>query len=742
MKIKTLIRRKKKSGKTENDEEGIVKLDNIVISRSLSSTTTCDSIQKTKDCGIELSIRSDKSNENQITVKKEKKNLLKIFSPKAAKNIAKSSSNASPKAAKNIDKSSSNASSGEMNENLSQVSSEKNPESSANSCKSSSIDSSSEIANEKTPKSIKDRSSSSDFFREMKANLPKVFGEKTPKSTKSSSTTSLRAFFAEMTPKSAKNRSNLSSNAYKMITVDEKEKLVDIVTTTRSSGNISVKSSGYFSKESSNGTQVTAVRSNVRRLANIGKKTQQQRGSHLRQTRWNVSAATKSKKNIRPIVTRGLKDFSSIIANDTPLQSSKTPKGFAKTPFNFTISLDSIEGITCINDGLKKTLKDRDKTVVVLSYFEPSNTGENIRRNIHSAPITADFSNGNSLYKANFVSERKQFTFPVAMSKDYQTESGYATHSLYLRVILKKGKESVTLGHALLPLNGDEEGTKRSIPIGNILITTSRACHTASVAQASKISTKGLKSFSFASDVKTKYILRNATIQVFSIKAEIDIDLNNMMIHPAIGECISNLSVNEEQFCSLSPAKDSRDQYTSAFRNLIGIEGEMNDEDDDDDDDDDSGIAADEGCKAFSCRNFGTTDEGSFNQTGGAMSEIRFSSSCLTDIMEDDNPMNNIDNNSGSEIDQGCKAFSCRDFGTTDEGSFNPTNEVMRKVRYDSSCLTDIMGDDNPMNTITRKIFSDSTDDDSDNSESDDDDDDSSDSSEMSSDDSEESTRN
>lgn len=700
-----LIRRKKRIEEKENDENDendetrIVKLDDIIISKS-ASTTSCDSGQKEEDCGIELFIRPVDSHEsftsamkksNLPTVPEEKtpksaENMIKFLpnditgeitenlaqvSPEETPNLAMSSSDSplndivgeskeklsevcdekNPKSAKNSSKSSSITFFGESNANLPEVLEEAlvetNPKSVKNSCRSSSSKSFfGELKkNLKTPKSAKNSSKSSSitFFGDMKANLPKIFGEITPKSVKNSCrSSSSKNFFGGMTPKS-KNMLKSSSNGFKMIAVDEKEQLVDVMSM-KSSGNASTKSgtksSGYngylssFSKDSGNFSQSTVIRSNVGRIGTIGKKTSQQRGSHLRQTRSNSSANARIKNKSLPVVTRGLKDFSDIIANDTKTQRSKTPKAFASTAFNFVITLDSIEGIRCTND--RGEIKNLDKTMVVLSYFEPSSGGVNKRRNIRSQPIKKDSSNGNLFYKANFMSDRNSFKFPATMIKDRNTESGYEAQNLYLQVNLKKGKEMIRLGHALLPLNGNEAGTKRSIPIGNILITTSKACNNASVSQASKISTRGMKSFSFSSDVKTKYVLRNASLQVSSIRAEVDIELNSMVITPDIGECVSNLSDNEAVYASsVSPSKEINHQYSSAIKTFLGLEEEANNQGNHNNSDHDVG------CKGFSCRNFEKTDEESLNQTNHAVNELR-NKACLYTVMGDDNPMNKM----------------------------------------------------------------------------------------------------
>lgn len=278
--------------------------------------------------------------------------------------------------------------------------------------------------------------------------------------------------------------------------------------------------------------------------------------SNLSQVHKNIQLAKIKKNPSSKSMTRlDLKKSSSSLDDDIPEPTNATP-------FNFAITLDSLGGIVCLNP------QNREKATpaVVISYYSKSETGQAVKRNICSLPLTKIFSGKNNDYEDEVVygakfNEKIPLNVSLLMGANKKSTSGYTPRALNLEVSLMKDNEIIKLGKAILTLSGDEYEAERSVPVGTIKIVTSRTGNKKlSAKKVSKVVTSGLEMVWFRSNPKTKYVLHNAFLNICSIQAE---------------------------------SSDLNDVYKSSMQELMKSDTVLSDEYDDEDDVTESGLTFD-----------------------------------------------------------------------------------------------------------------------------------------------------
>ncbi len=261
--------------------------------------------------------------------------------------------------------------------------------------------------------------------------------------------------------------------------------------------------------------------------------------SNLSQVHKNAQLA-KIRKN--PSMTRlDLKKSSSSLDEDIPEPTNATR-------FNFAITLDSLGGIVCLNP------QNREKTTpaVVISYYSKSETGQAVKRNICSLPLTKIFAGKNNDYEDEVVygakfNEKFPLNVSLLMGANRKSTSGYTPRPLNLEVSLMKDNEIIKLGKAILTLSGDEYEAERSIPVGTIKFVTRRTGNKkSSSTKVSRVVTSGLEMVQFRSNPRTKYVLHNAFLNICSIQAESS-DLNDVY-KASIQELINSDTVLSDEF--------------------------------------------------------------------------------------------------------------------------------------------------------------------------------------------------
>ncbi len=406
----------------------------------------------------------------------------------------------------------------------------------------------------------------------------------------------------------AKKSKKGSSGHMNLIAVDEKEKVVE--TKHRS------KNSNSVPKSKNSNIQLAKKRSNV---------------SHL--SKRTASQLTKSLSNLSHLLVKNNKihtpqnksDISHLIATDKldKRLTSHEKASRSEKLVKYTISLDSIGGISCTNlTGKCNSSRDHDNPSVVISYFKKSTeNGKTEKFDIVSLPLKKSYSvnKTKAICHAKFEDEddmgqKQKFSVLVGMKHNGRKKSGFDAKDFYLQVSLILGNEVIKLGNAILPLNGDETGVKKSIPLGNIKLVTkqqSNKKNKAPVSQVSKIITEGLEAVSFSCDPKRKYALEGSHLLISNVRSELKDDRNkltSMVIFPSLVETVSNLSegdfrtsyskkkVNDTQKNEQEgpPEDPSTTDFSAAMADLLNLEtNSTNDSPGQDHSNDDSTVVPD-----------------------------------------------------------------------------------------------------------------------------------------------------
>jgi hypothetical protein len=392
-----------------------------------------------------------------------------------------------------------------------------------------------------------------------KSNIQKLFGDNKRKPVKNNN-----------------KRDQFKKGKFKQITVDEKERVRDIMTSKRAAP--------LVINNSSNRSQVTTRQKNIIKKNQITI-TKRHYGSRLHRSLSNTSRLSSTiPRTMSSTLAHDKSYLSGLFAADinAAAKNSKRLNVPTLVPFNFKISLDSIDGISCVN--LRNIpLKTREKLIIVISYFNsPTLTGDKQKYNIRSMPLQwyYDEDNGDKVtYEGIFEEEDDMgqdfgINSFVGMIKDKQSESGYAPRAFYLEVGLMKvdGGERIKLGNAILPLHGNENETNTmlSIPVGNTKIVTKKIGNKKTrVSQASsKTTIKGLNSVSFPSNPYVKYSLDNAMLNISCIRSERTVmnDVREkMVIKPCSRSIRQNVSVLSEDGVVMSLNNNNKTAMSSSY---------------------------------------------------------------------------------------------------------------------------------------------------------------------------------
>lgn len=365
----------------------------------------------------------------------------------------------------------------------------------------------------------------------MLANQPTNENENMPK--KKTTRSRISKMFGNTTRRNKKSTKKSEPITKMLIAVDEKEKHMN--TDSRKINSRSLISDSLA---------LSRKNSKISQLSRPSKRSGKSKLAKKSPTRNNINVPRTQSSQRKPYTP--IRSTGSSLSNIVPVPQRPNNKK-AETVLNFSLSLDAVGGISCINYGNKA---QGDPPTVLISYFIQSNETGNIKRyDIESLPIQRIHSpSDKELYDATFednddMGGNNLFTVAVGMTRNKKKSSGFDMKEFYIQVGLKKGSEIIKLGNAIVSLNGDEAGVRKSVPLGDIKFITSFTGNKKRVSKVSKMIVEGLEPVSFPSDPKKRYALEKSHLSISSVRVDLNhYELSSMVVFPSIDEKISGLS--------------------------------------------------------------------------------------------------------------------------------------------------------------------------------------------------------
>lgn len=217
---------------------------------------------------------------------------------------------------------------------------------------------------------------------------------------------------------------------------------------------------------------------------------------------------------------------------------------------DFTISIESFDGIimtSCATTNITNSFVSSSKksstgpssvpVLGVVTYQQMAGNHSKVKTHIPSMPLVkskssigkrerycAVFGKPSNRNKKASSGNQEQIKISLPMKRSKSRPSGYAERQLNLTIGIMRGSEVIKLGAASVPLNGDEYGESRLIPIvqkGNEKSSTiqiSRTYKSSRITSGRPKTILGARSACFSSDPSRKYSIQCASLRL-SIKA-------------------------------------------------------------------------------------------------------------------------------------------------------------------------------------------------------------------------------